>query len=121
MLKRILSVILTVIVLSALLMLVACGDNENEPCETCVDENGDRICDKCEAEMPDPNLDGKIVYTVKVVNADGDPLPNMIVTILNGEEKVGLKMTNEEGTVSCSEKNVLPAIDKPYTDRKSVV
>lgn len=115
MLKRIFSVILTLFVFSSLLTLAACGDNGSESCESCVDEDGNLICDKCQAEIPDPTLDGKIIYKIKVVNADGESLPNMIVTVRNGEEKLGLKVTNEEGIVSCSEKNALTAIDKPYT------
>ena len=114
MLKRFLSLTLTVFVLLSLLLLVACGD-ENEMCESCTDANGDHVCDECGNQIADPNLDGKIIYSIKVVDADGNPLPNMIVSVLDGEEKLAFKMTDAEGKVSCSEKNALSAKDVPYT------
>ena len=93
------------------LLLSACAD---ESCEACTDENGDGICDECELQMPDSNKDGKILYRIKVLNAEGEPLQNMIVSIYDGEEKLAVKITDEEGLALCSEANPLNASENAY-------
>lgn len=112
MFNRFLKFTSAVILFASLLFLAACG---GEDCESCVDEDGDLVCDECGGAISHPTLDGKIVYTVRVVDADGNPLPNMIVSLYDGEDLISIKMTDEHGEASCSEKNALTAKDTPYT------
>jgi hypothetical protein len=113
MLKRILTFSLAVFVLVSLLALASCRD---EACETCADADYDGLCDVCGSGVPlPPERDGKIVYTVKVVDVDGNPIPDFVVNIKNGDETIAVKITNANGEVSSSESNALTAADVPFT------
>ena len=71
------SILITAILVFTLL-LVSCGGSGG-----CVhvDSEGDLKCDLCGEALPDPNLDGKILYSVKVVDSFGAPKANVIVEI----------------------------------------
>lgn len=52
--------------------------------------------------------DPGVVYEVKVVDAFGKPVPNMVVNILGEDgEEIDKKMTNSEGIVACEESDAL--------------
>ena len=112
MFKKITSVFLTVFAIVLLFALSSCG---NKTCENCTDENKDGVCDSCGNEVSSSELDGKIFYKIKVLNAAGEPLSDMIVGIFDGEEQLAIKITNAEGMVTCSESYPLAASEKPYT------
>ncbi len=114
MLKRIFSLALAFLVLLSLL-LSSCG--EPEEFEVCADGNGDGLCDECGKELlpPDGEKDGKIVYKIKVVDSEGNPLPDIVVSIKDGEDPLAVKITDKDGVVSCSDKNALIASEKPFT------
>ena len=112
MLKRIFGLFLVLFLLISLFTLTACGE---KVCDTCVDEDGDGMCDECGGKLADAKLDGKIIYKVKVVNADGDPLSDMIVGIFDGEEQLAIKMTDSEGMAVCSESHPINASENPFS------
>ena len=89
--KKILALVLLLFVMSATVFtLGACnGDDVDEP--------------------KGPESDGKIVYNIKVVDAFGAPVPDMIVNLFLGEESVAVKMTNSDGEVKCSDDDALEA------------
>lgn len=102
--------VLLTILLSALL-LTSCGD---ESCSH-IDTDGDLICDGCGETLPDPKLDGKIIYKIKVLDPDGNVAPNIIVELYDGEKKIAMKMTDAEGVVKCSEEHPVEAGEAPFT------
>ncbi|MBR2929726.1 MAG: Ig-like domain-containing protein [Clostridia bacterium] len=63
----------------------------------------------CTPEVNDPGKDGKVDFTVTVKDAFGNPMPNMVVNVLDGDKKVSVKMTNNEGKVSSSATGALDA------------
>ena len=108
--------ILTALVFSFILvsLLVSCGHSE------CVDGDSDNICDECgktlsENPPKEDGKDGKIIYKITVTDPFGNPFSDMVVTVMNGDEPLAVKMTDVNGMVSCSEKNALDALDTPYT------
>lgn len=101
--------IILLIALALSLLLTACGDSD---C-THADADGDLVCDTCAAVLPDPDLDGKIVYKIKVIDPDGNAASNIIVELYDGEKKIAMKMTDAEGTVKCSEDHPVTAGDAP--------
>ena len=113
MLKRILTLSLAIFVLASLFLFSSCRE---EDCEVCADGNGDGLCDECgkEVSSTDVQKDGKIVYKIKVIDADGKPLPDMVVSIKDGEEPLAVKITDKDGVISCSDKNALTASEAPF-------
>lgn len=63
----------------------------------------------CVDTAPDGGKDGKILYNIKVVDALGNPIPNMVVDIMLDGELSARKITNNEGVVKASEANALDA------------
>ncbi len=102
--------VILLIALALSLLLTACGDTG---CEH-TDANGDLVCDACAEALPDPNLDGKIVYKIKVTDPDGNAAPNIIVELYDGEKKIAMKMTDAEGIVKCSEEHPIAAGSEPF-------
>lgn len=95
------------------MLLTACG-GDGEICEH-KDTEPDLVCDKCGEALPDPNLDGKICYTVTVLDALGEPMPNIIVQIFDGEAQIAAKMTNNVGVAACSKDHPVDAGKSPFT------
>ena len=93
------------------LILTSCGDVE---CQH-NDDDGDLVCNGCGIILPDPNLDGKIIYEITVVDENGAPCPNIIVELYNGEEKIATKITSADGVVKCSEEHPVEAAEAPFT------
>ena len=79
------------------------------------DEDNNLVCDTCGEALPDPNLDGKIIYKITVIDANGEACPNIIVELYSGEKKIATKMTNTEGIVKCSEEHPVKAEKDPFT------
>lgn len=102
-------VLLTTLLLSALL-LTSCGGE----CDH-ADADGNLVCDSCGEVLPDPKLDGKIIYKIKVVDPDGNAAGNIIVELYDGEKKIAMKMTDSEGIVKCSEEHPVDAGESPFT------
>ena len=111
MMNKKISILITAILVFTLL-LVSCGGTGG-----CVhvDSEGDLKCDLCGEALPDPNLDGKILYSVKVVDSFGAPKANVIVEIYDGEKKIATKLTNAEGSCACSKDYPVDAGENPFT------
>ena len=92
--------------------LTSCGDG----CEH-TDGDGDLVCDTCGhgLDPSDPALDGEIVYEITVLGANGEPCPNIIVELYDGEEKIAIKMTDGDGMVKCASDKPIKAKDAPFT------
>lgn len=60
-----------------------------------------------------PATEGKIIYNIKVVDAFGAPVPDMIVNLFCGDDSVAVKITNSEGVVKCDDDDALA--DGSYT------
>ena len=109
--KHSIFVLLTILLLSSLL-LTSCGGDES--CSH-PDSDGDLVCDTCGKALPDPKLDGKIIYNIKVVDPDGNAASNIIVELYDGEKKIAMKLTDAEGVVKCSEEHPVEAGEAPFT------
>lgn len=105
------SIILLALLLLSSLLLTSCAD---ESCSH-TDADGNLVCDGCGETLPDPKLDGKIIYKIKVVDPDGKAARNIIVELYDGEKKIAMKMTDDEGTVKCSEEHPVEAGEAPFT------
>ncbi len=90
-------------------LLTSCSD----ACDH-TDGDGDLVCDTCGDGLSNPDLDGEIVYKITVLGANGEPCPNIIVELYDGEEKIAIKMTDEDGTVKCASDKPVKAGKQPF-------
>lgn len=115
--KKTLKLFIAIMVVSLLacLFLVAC--DEEKPCETHVDDNGDNVCDVCGTTLTNENPDNgnngggstdtvtKLTYTVKVTTKAGRPMEGVTASIYTDTTLGDLETfgdTNASGLVTFS-------------------
>lgn len=115
--KKTLKLFIAIMVVSLLacLFLVAC--DEEKPCETHVDDNGDNVCDVCGTTLTNENPDNgnngggstdtvtKLTYTVKVTTKAGRPMEGVTASIYTDTTFGDLETfgdTNASGLVTFS-------------------
>ena len=101
-LKKILSVLLVLsLAVATLFAITSCG-GDKDPCTMHIDADGDKKCDKCEADMPpeEPG-DGKATYTVTVKDDEGNAVVGAVVEIyLDGIVRRGETETDANGVAT---------------------
>ena len=101
-LKKILSVLLVLsLAVATLFAITSCG-GDKDPCTMHIDADGDKKCDKCEADMPpeEPG-DGKATYTVTVKDDEGNAVAGAVVEIyLDGIVRRGETETDANGVAT---------------------
>ena len=80
------------LMLSIVLPLASCGNNENEACEKCVDTDNDGKCDVCGGAVTvAPPVNQKVKYTVNVKAISGEALRDVMVFIYDSANDAFLK------------------------------
>ena len=107
-LKKILSVFaLVAIIVSSFALMTACGGNggedENEPCTVCVDEDVNGKCDVCGGDVEIPEPDVEKVYTVAVKDTNGAKVVGAKVKLITaGNKESEIFTTDENGETNIS-------------------
>ena len=72
---KIISLLLVLIMVVGVLASCGGGGDKNEPCETCVDADGNGKCDKCKKEMPKDTAEDVLLF-----DEDGEPLFQIVIS-----------------------------------------
>ena len=75
--KNFRKIILLLLAISLVFALASCGGggDKNEPCETCVDADGNGKCDKCKKDMPKDTAEDVLLF-----DEDGQPLFQIVIS-----------------------------------------
>ena len=98
--KRVIALLL--LILTLVVALASCDMLPDEIKDMLPDEIKDML-GIGEEKPEEPVGDGKIDYKVTVVDPFGAPMPQMVVSIYNGDEEIEMRLTNKDGVVTPKE------------------
>lgn len=102
---RVISLLLALMLMLSAVMgtLTSCGDEE-KPCTSHADGDGDKKCDTCGAtvEGEKPATGEKTNYLVSVKTIGGMPVSGAVITVYDGDDLDGYATTDENGNATVS-------------------